>query len=307
MYITIFTPTYNRSKYLSKLYESLKKQKTKNFEWLIIDDDSSDSTLDIVNEFKNQKNEFEIRYYKQEHGGKHRAINKGVCLAKGDFFFIVDSDDFLTNDALILLNKWLDDIKDNNQIAGVSGLRISSSGKLLGGHPRLNSEKYIDATNFERDKYNLGGDKAEVYKTSILKEHPFPTFEGEYFVTEDVVWSIIAYEGYMIRWYNKPIYICDYLDEGLTKTGSNEIPGHIKNYNGFIYYIRQSQKIKPTSQFILNFSDYERTARYLRKSFLERAKELEISPYRYWRYKLIERPFFLGIKKINTLFQKGRG
>lgn len=304
MFLTVFTPTYNRADLLERLYSSLCRQQIKNFEWLIVDDDSTDNTSEVVDNFIKNESDFKIRYYKQEHGGKHRAINKALQLAEGEFFFIVDSDDYLTDDALSLLSIWLKGIKDNDKIAGVSGLRKSSSGEVWGGNPLIDSEEYIDATNLERDKYKLGGDKAEVYKTSIMRKYSFPEFDGEYFVTEDVVWSAIAYDGYKIRWYNKPIYMCDYLEDGLTKTGSNNIPGHLKNYNGFIYYIRQCRRIKPTAQFILNFSDYERTAKYLKKKLSERAEELEISLYRYLIYKIFQRPFFLGVKKIKARLKK---
>lgn len=82
--------------------------------------------------------------------------------------------------------------------------------------------------DFEREKYNLTGDKAEVYKTEILKKHSFPEFDGEFFMIEDICWIQIVAKGYKIRWYDKPIYACEYLDDGLTKTEANDLKGHKK-------------------------------------------------------------------------------
>ena len=91
MMITVFTPTYNRGYIISNLYDSLKRQTVKTFEWIVIDDGSTDHTEKLFQNFLKEKNDFSITYKKVPNGGKHRAINKGVSLAKGDLFFIVDS------------------------------------------------------------------------------------------------------------------------------------------------------------------------------------------------------------------------
>jgi glycosyltransferase involved in cell wall biosynthesis len=105
-YITVFTPTYNRSELLVRLYESLKMQNNKNFEWVIVDDGSSDNTTELVELWQHEQ-KVQILYYKQLNGGKHRAINKGISLANGLLFFIVDSDDFLLPESIdIIINKY---------------------------------------------------------------------------------------------------------------------------------------------------------------------------------------------------------
>ncbi len=108
--ITIFTPTYNRAYSLPRLYESLKKQTYNNFEWVLVNDGSTDNTDEIVKPWLND-NVITINYIKQENGGKHRAINKGVEVAKGDYFFIVDSDDFLPEKSLELVQQHIEEIK----------------------------------------------------------------------------------------------------------------------------------------------------------------------------------------------------
>lgn len=302
-YITIFTPTYNRCHLLVRLYESLLQQSCKNFEWLIVDDESEDDTEKIVLEWMKKKtNGFPIRYYKQEHGGKHRALNKGFGLAKGIYFFIVDSDDYLTKNATELIEVWGKQVENRKEIAGVSGTKISSNGNLLGGIPITKTEcNWVEASNFEREKYHLTGDKAEAYKTSILKQYSFPEFKGEYFVTEAVCWDAIAADGYKLRWYNEPIYQCEYLEEGLTKSGANGIQGSIQNYKGYCYYVSQCLKVKNIWGWSGNLRQYNKVARSLHKGWKERANNLNIKYGKYVFNMTVIFPFVYTIK----LMKKG--
>ncbi len=73
--ITVFTPTYNRAYILPQLYHSLQRQSFLNFEWLIVDDGSTDDTEKTVQQWIEEENPFAIVYCKQQNGGKHRAIN----------------------------------------------------------------------------------------------------------------------------------------------------------------------------------------------------------------------------------------
>jgi len=216
--LTIFTPVYNRAYIIGQLYQSLLRQTNHNFEWLIIDDGSKDQVGELVSGWiKDGHSPFTIRFYQQENGGKHRAINRGVQLAKGDAFFIVDSDDYLTDDAVELIYKWWKDVEKDENYAGVSGLRGNRNGDVIGDAPLF--ETYVDVTNIDRKQYGLLGDKAEIYKTSVLKRYPFPEFAGENFLTESVVWDKIAYDGLKVRWFNQVIYICEYREDGLTNHG----------------------------------------------------------------------------------------
>lgn len=94
--------------------------------------------------------------------------------------------------------------------------------------------KYVDATNLERGKYGLLQDKAEIYKTSILKKYPFPEFENENFLTEGIVWNKIAQAGYKIRWFRSVIYICKYLEDGLTRYGYRRSMDNPKGYMAYL-------------------------------------------------------------------------
>ena len=233
--ITIFTPTYDRGYILGELYRSLTRQTDKRFEWLIIDDASKDDTETKVREWIDREDSFPIRYHKTVNGGKHRAINQGVRMARGKLFFIVDSDDRLTDDAVEKLFAWEQEIAGRDGFAGVTG----NKGKL--GNGDLVGETFdgdfVDATALERRKYNIVGDKAEAFYTDILKQYPFPEIEGEKFLTESVVWDRIAYDGYKIRWKNQVIYLCEYIEDGLTAQGRSIFA---KNPKGYALSVRQT-------------------------------------------------------------------
>lgn len=209
--LTVFTPTYNRAYSLPRLYESLKEQTFSDFEWLIVDDGSTDDTEAVVEKWINEVSF--IRYYRQERGGKHRAINRGVKQARGDLFFIVDSDDYLPKDSLQLILDFYQPIKEDNRFAGMAGMRCYPHGERIGGEVTFD---VLDTDNVSfREKYKVKGDVADVFKTAVLRECPFPEFPGELFLTEDVVWDRIA-RKYRIRFFNRNIYTCEYLPDGLS-------------------------------------------------------------------------------------------
>lgn len=236
--ITIFTPTYNRAKTLNKCYESLKNQKYKDFEWIIYDDGSSDNTKEIVKSFINEEI-VKIRYYYSINKGKHIAINNGTELANGELFFIVDSDDYLTEDALLLIDNYWNGIVDKENFAGVAGRRYLVNRE--NNKFKFNSDYYdADAIKFNLIEGNIQ-DKAEVYVTDIIKKYKFVEYEGENFMTEAVIWYKIAQDGYKIRWFNQDIYICEYLQDGLT---SNYYKKRIESIRGTCYSYNKLSSFK---------------------------------------------------------------
>lgn len=212
MNLTIFTPTFNRAYILPILFESLRSQTVEDFEWIIVDDGSTDATERLCDDFKKIAL-FPIRYYKKDNGGKHRAINKGIKEAKGDLFFIVDSDDRLAPNAVEFLNSNWKEIKDDPSFCGLSGIRVNDDNSKIGSAmPR----KVMDCsvTDF-RFKMGVKGDMAEAWRTSLLRENPFPEIDGEKFLTEALVWNRISKDK-KVRFTDEPIYICKYREDGLT-------------------------------------------------------------------------------------------
>lgn len=235
--VTVFTPTYNRAYTLPALYDSLCKQTNLSFEWLIVDDGSIDGTEEFIHTLTSKETRFPIRYYRQKNGGKHTAINKGVSLARGFLFFIVDSDDILTPDAVEKLLLWEKSIFGKEGFAGVSGNKGNLRGNLLGS---TFSGYSIDATNLERNEKNILGDKAEAYYTEILKQYPFPVIDGEKFMTEDMVWDRIAAAGYKIRWFNEVIYLAEQRSDGLIAQGNNR---YANSPRGYALFVLQSLRL----------------------------------------------------------------
>lgn len=210
--ITIFTPVYNRAYIITQLYESLCNQSCRDFEWVIVDDGSTDGIENLIDRFREEKR-IDIRYFKQQNGGKHIAINRGVKEARGEFFFIVDSDDYLTKDAVEWISHNATLIRDNDDFAGLSGIRIRPDGSKIGGGGDFGN---IDANAIDiRLRYGVTGDLAEIYKTDVLRKFTFPKFDNEKFCPEALVWFRIA-RHYKLRYCHKGIYVCEYLPDGLT-------------------------------------------------------------------------------------------
>lgn len=241
MLLTICTPTYNRGYLLKRLYHSLRAQTLKLFEWIIIDDGSNDDTKDIVSNFIKEDNEFDIKYFYQNNSGKHVALNKAIGQAMGEYFFIVDSDDWLPNNAVELIFENFKAINNESGFAGIGGLRAYSNKTWIG---KTFKGEYLNCSSLQRDKYGIKGDKAEVFYTKVLKQFPFPSFNGENFLTEAVVWYRIANVGYKIRWINQIFYYCEYLDGGLTKTKDK----CLKNYQGFKLAVKERLTYKEFSK-----------------------------------------------------------
>ncbi|WP_455069869.1 glycosyltransferase family 2 protein [Prevotella aurantiaca] len=217
-FISILTPTYNRGKLLLPLYDSLKNLTFKDFEWLIVDDGSEDDTEQyalswIAHNIQNA--EFPIRYIKKSNGGKHTAINRGVREANGELILILDSDDTLPSDSLATIAQYYEQCKGYKDCAGVCGLMAHHDGQLIGsGFPK--DPMYESALLFRyAEKGNVTGDLLEVYKTSVMREFPFPEIENERFCPESLVWNRIA-NKYKLFCFNKVIYYRDYLEGGLT-------------------------------------------------------------------------------------------
>lgn len=238
--ITVFTPIYNRAYCIEKLYESLKRQTYKNFEWIVIDDGSTDDAAQVFDRWIQEENDFDIIYAKVKNGGKMRAVNKGVKLATAPAFFIVDSDDFLTDDALENISTWFKEIEDDNGFAGVSGLK-----KFKTIDAKYDFD-YVDATNLERRKYNLIIDMAECYKTDILKKYPALEIESEKYIPPSLMWNSIAKDGYKLRWNNKVIYIAEYRADGLSANGMDK---YIRNPIGWGKWIQLAIGCKKDDEY----------------------------------------------------------
>lgn len=304
--LTIFTPTFNRKELLLRLYESLINQTRLDFEWIVVDDGSMDNTASLLKKIKNEEIINFSYSIKKVNGGKHRAINEALDLAHGEYFFIVDSDDVLPSNSVEKVYEYIKSIENLDDFAGVAGLKAHFNGEICGGKAAIHKREYVDATNFERLKYHLLDDKAEVYKTEVLRNHKFPEYEGENFISEAICWDAIASEGKKIRWFNDVIYLCEYLEDGLSRSGANKRLGHKKNIQGFSAYVAQSLNIKPAFENIADFREYNSTCKDLNQTINQRATNIGVTSTQYIM-KITSIPFLYFIRKIIYSYYKYGG
>lgn len=214
--VAILTPTYNRSYILPKLYDSLCRQTSDDFKWYIVNDGSTDTTEETVKSFSSDQ--FEIVYIQKNNGGKHTALNEGLQHIAEQLTFIVDSDDYLSDDAIeTIIHDW-EKYRTASNIGGLSYYKLHKNGQIVGNcYPT--DKVLVDTYANVRVNNAILGDKAEIYRTDILKAHPFPEYPGEKFLSEAIVWNAISKAGYKLAFIRKGIYFCEYLPDGLTSAG----------------------------------------------------------------------------------------
>lgn len=236
--ISVFTPTYNRGYCLGKLYQSLTRQTKKSFTWIVVDDGSSDNTQTLVEKWINEK-KISIKYFRQENKGKMAAHNKGVELCKTDFFVCVDSDDYLTNEAIQTICNELKEIENEKRTSGIILRRA-----ILEKGERLYKNFHFERDHFKTtlfnlyEKYHYIGDTVLVYKTSVLKKYPFPVLPNEKFIPESYIYNKIDDE-YQMLFVNREIVICEYLEDGYSKNINLIMK---KNPNGHILVFNDISK-----------------------------------------------------------------
>lgn len=231
--ITIFTPTYNRGYTLDKLYESLLRQTCQDFVWLVVDDGSTDNTEELVRGWQNE-HKIEIKYYKQKNQGKSAAHNRGAELTETELFFCVDSDDYLTDDAVEqILHVWK---TRPDGCIGVLGYRMHTDGTSI---TKIGDKTIARATFRELHKKGLRGDTALIFKTGTLQKYRFPQFEGEKFITEGYLYNLMDREGEMLL-LRKAICVCEYLPDGYSANVAKVL---YNNPCGYFAAIDQSLKL----------------------------------------------------------------
>lgn len=244
MLITVFTPTYNREKTIRRTFESLCRQTSKCFEWLVVDDGSTDNTELIFHEFE-KKADFQIRYIKKPNGGKHTAYNLALEKANGDLFFTVDSDDWLPDNSIKKILDISDGIATNNTIAGIIALKELPD-KTTIGHEFKESNTFRSLRDLELS--GQGGERALIFKTLIARQYPFPIIPGERFLTESVVYD--QFKNYSFYIINTPLTTCEYLDGGLS---SNVKQTMVNNPGGYKLYYRNRICIAKSKKELLGY------------------------------------------------------
>lgn len=217
---TVFTPTHNRAHTIGRVFESLNAQTFRDFEWIVVDDGSTDNTRELVEAWE-KISDFQIRYVYQPHRHKKSAFNRGVRLAKGELFLCADSDDAFVETALERLAKhWIEIPKElRNKFVGVSCLCKYNNGDHVGD--RFPGGWGCDSDYLEiRYKHKVRGDKWGFHRTEILRSFPFPEKINGH-VPESVVWGPIA-KKYQTRFINEALLIV-HLDSGNRITNITDV------------------------------------------------------------------------------------
>ena len=213
--LTVFSPAYNRADTLERCYISLQRQSNKSFEWLIVDDGSSDNTAEIVKQWQSENNEFKIRYIYKENGGLHTAYNKAIENMDTELAVCIDSDDYMPDNAVeIILDFW--NKNGSDEYAGITGLDFSEKTKenIGGVYPDQKSINLIDVLV---GKYpTVYGDKKHVVRTELYKKYaPMKVYEGEKNFNPHCLHLMISREkDFLIL--NENLCFVDYQSDGMT-------------------------------------------------------------------------------------------
>ena len=238
--LTIFTPAYNRAYTLHLGYEALLRQTSKDFEWLIIDDGSTDNTRELVESWI-AENKIPIRYHYQENQGMHGAHNTAYRLINTELNTCIDSDDYMPDDAVEkIIAFWKK--YGSKQVAGIVGLDADFDGKLI-GTPFKENNVPIRLSHF----YNQGGkgDKKYVYRSEIICNYPeYPIFKGEKYVSLGYKYELIE-QDYPVLAMNEVLVNVEYRPDG---SSLNMYRQYIKNPQGFAFIRKSSMQLAPTAK-----------------------------------------------------------
>ena len=238
--LTIFTPAYNRAYTLHLGYEALLRQTCQDFEWLIIDDGSTDNTRELVESWI-AENKIPIRYHYQENQGMHGAHNTAYKLITTELNTCIDSDDYMPDNAVEkIVNFWKE--YGSDKVAGIVGLDADFNGKLIGTSFEDNNLP-IRLSRF----YSHGGkgDKKLVYRTDIIAQYPeYPIFKGEKYVSLGYKYELIE-QDYPVLSLNEVLVNVEYRPDG---SSMNMFRQYIKNPQGFAFIRKSSMQLAPTAK-----------------------------------------------------------
>jgi glycosyltransferase involved in cell wall biosynthesis len=210
---TVFTAVYNRGALLHRVYDSLVAQTNRDFEWLVVDDGSTEDIRSLVQAWQDEK-KLPIRYIYQENGGKHTAHNRGVAEAQGEFFLNLDSDDECVPKALERFSYHWDSIPADQKprFSAVTCHCVDQHGRLVGDRfPR----DPTDSDPLEiRYRYRVRGEKWGFHRTDVLREFPFPEDVKRTYIPESIVWNKIA-RKYKTRYVNEALRV--FWSEGVSQ------------------------------------------------------------------------------------------
>ena len=217
---TVFTPSRDRARTLPRVYDSLRVQTFRDFEWLIVDR-SEDGTRQLVEKWQ-AESDLPIRYIPQTDWGKPAAFNQGVQEAQGELFLTLDSDDSCVPNALERFKFHWDSIpaSERDRFSAVTALCKDQNGNLVGDKfPR----DVLDSDTIEMVfRYAVKGEKWGFQRTEVLKQFPFPRVAETKIISENVVWFALS-RKFKTRFVNEVLRTY-YTDDGASDHLSTHAP-----------------------------------------------------------------------------------
>lgn len=225
--LTVFTLSYNRAYCLHKCYESLLRQTCSDFEWLVVDDGSTDNTAQLVQSWIDE-GKIPIRYLYKENGGMHTGYNTAYDNIFTELAVSIDSDDYMTDDAVEIITSHWRENKDE-RYAGMVFLDITEDGNVIGTKmPDQKSATVYDLYN----RLGVKGDKKQVYRPELIRPFVSPVFPGEKLFPTCFKYFQVDLTHEMLL-FNEPVCVVEYMPDGYTK---NIIKLYRKNLNNYIFY-----------------------------------------------------------------------
>ncbi len=188
---SVFTPTFNRKHTLSRVYECLLAQTVQDFEWVIIDDGSTDGTEDLVRTWQ-PNTPFPIIYKWQVNQGKHIAYNTAAGMIRGELFTSIDSDDEIVPEALETLSRrWAAIESDTKErLAGMTFISKDQHGNIVGDLFPQDGE-IVDLMEIILVR-KIMGEKGGFVRSSVLRMYPFPEDVKNVYVPESIFMQRMA-------------------------------------------------------------------------------------------------------------------
>lgn len=234
--LTVFTPAYNRAHTIGRTYESLCRQTCQDFEWLIVDDGSTDNTEEVVKPWLKEQR-ISVRYIRKENGGLHTGYTTAFANIDSELNVCIDSDDYMPDDAVeIILNTWSARGRGHDEISGIIGLDYFINGGPIGGiFPTTHNCSYCEINTIRPFDLKI------VCRTDLLKKlPPMPVFDGEKNFNPTYYYKQIDMQNYKFIIINENLCWVDYQDDGM---GAHIYYQYRNSPNSFAEFRRQAMII----------------------------------------------------------------
>jgi glycosyltransferase involved in cell wall biosynthesis len=304
---TVCTPTFNRARLLQRAYDSLACQTLKDFEWLVVDDGSTDNTGEVIAGLI-ANGSFPIRYYRKANGGKHTALNLAVREARGTLFTIIDSDDWFLPDSLERMKRRWEELSagDQARLTGVCGLFGYESGEILGD--KFPSDP-LEADDLElKLRYRIHDDKIGFTRTEVMREFPFPEFPGHTVrysvicVPESIVWNRMGCK-YPTRFVNEVFAVKQYQTGGITLRGRLVAAENSAYYLLYVHELLTSGRKLPLQIALKSYSNYIRHSLHQNVPWLTQMSKV---PAKHLFLACVPIGLFLWQRDRRLLLEQGR-